>query len=513
MQTRTKIVTLAILIIFNTLFSFKTSIGSECDEKLAEETYESVPLDEFSFFVFDANFTRGDRTVLPSYKNFTNAEELNEDPDRIGTQPIVRAVADFNLDGFDDIIVAFHETNQLTAVMYSDGKGRFDLSWLPEASRTRLLREVNIADFDQDGRPDIYGHTAPHDWKNNKGAGGDAEPDFLILNKSEGLQSIDIEKITNGNNHQGAIADLNNDGYLDIVSFDQRTKISNRLKTILYNDGNNNFKKGSQLPNSITNNPYYDVEAGDLNGDGLIDLVFSRENYQTNKKFPDKQMLLVLMNNKDGIENGEVLKVGKPWFDKIYWDSYKTYLSCLEKKEKYGKPKQLKIKSGEIALFDYDNDGDLDIFYTQQLATNFSNKKVRERGSALSVLNNQYPNFIDVTEEVIPFQPVNRIHSNDGLGPTRKIYFEDINNDNQKDLILSNFRTNKNRQYPFIFLNKMNKFHPVSKSNMGNLEFRSQLIPLDLNGDGNIDFVSTRYAKRGIKKFVFDTFLFDGESQ
>ena len=334
MQTRTKIVTLAILIIFNTLFSFKTSIGSECDEKLAEETYESVPLDEFSFFVFDANFTRGDRTVLPSYKNFTNAEELNEDPDRIGTQPIVRAVADFNLDGFDDIIVAFHETNQLTAVMYSDGKGRFDLSWLPEASRTRLLREVNIADFDQDGRPDIYGHTAPHDWKNNKGAGGDAEPDFLILNKSEGLQSIDIEKITNGNNHQGAIADLNNDGYLDIVSFDQRTKISNRLKTILYNDGNNNFKKGSQLPNSITNNPYYDVEAGDLNGDGLIDLVFSRENYQTNKKFPDKQMLLVLMNNKDGIENGEVLKVGKPWFDKIYWDSYKTYLSCLEKKEK-----------------------------------------------------------------------------------------------------------------------------------------------------------------------------------
>ncbi len=30
-------------------------------------------------------------------------------------------------------------------------------------------------------------------------------------------------------------------------------------------------------------------------------------------------MLLVLMNNKDGIENGEVLKVGKPWFDEAYW--------------------------------------------------------------------------------------------------------------------------------------------------------------------------------------------------
>ena len=77
---------------------------------------------------FRHDFTRGDRTVLPSYKNFTNAEELSEDPDWIGTQPVVRAVADFNLDGFDDIIVAFHETKQLTAVMYSDGKGRFDLS-------------------------------------------------------------------------------------------------------------------------------------------------------------------------------------------------------------------------------------------------------------------------------------------------------------------------------------------------------------------------------------------------
>ena len=205
MQTKTKIVTLAILIILNTLFSFKTTIGSECDEKLAEETYKSVPLDEFSSYVFWANFTRGDRTVLPSYKNFTNAEELSEDPDWIGTQPVVRAVADFNLDGFDDIIVAFHETKQLTAVMYSDGKGRFDLSWLPEASRTRLLREVNIADFDQDGRPDIYGHTAPHEWKNNKGAGGTAEPDFLILNKTEGFQSIDIEQLTIGNYLKGAI--------------------------------------------------------------------------------------------------------------------------------------------------------------------------------------------------------------------------------------------------------------------------------------------------------------------
>ena len=200
----------------------------------------------------------------------------------------MRAVADFNLDGFDDLIVSFFETNQLTAIMYSDGKGGFSLSWLPEASRTKLLREANIADFDQDGRPDVYGHTAPHEWKNNKGAGGTAEPDFLILNKTEGFQSIDIEKLTNGNNHQGAIADLNNDGYPDIVSFDQRTENFNRLKTILYNDGNNNFTKGSQLPKSITNNPYYDVEAGDLNGDGLIDLVFSRELYQKNKKFPDK---------------------------------------------------------------------------------------------------------------------------------------------------------------------------------------------------------------------------------
>ncbi len=45
----------------------------------------------------------------------------------------------------------------------------------------------------------------------------------------------------------------------------------------------------------------------------------------------------------------------------------------------------------------------------------------------------------------------------------------------------------------------MNKFHPVSKSNMGDLEFRSQLIPLDLNGDGNMDFVSTRYARKSVK--------------
>ena len=57
----------------------------------------------------------------------------------------------------------------------------------------------------------------------NIGGGGAAEADFLLLNKADGFTAIDMSKIVNGNNHQGAVADLDGNGILDVVSLDQRS--------------------------------------------------------------------------------------------------------------------------------------------------------------------------------------------------------------------------------------------------------------------------------------------------
>ena len=50
-------------------------------------------------------------------------------------------------------------------------------------------------------------------------------------------------------------------------------------------------------------------------------------------------------------------------------------------------------------------------------------------------------------------------------------------------------------------------YSPVSRKSMGDLEWRSQVVSLDLNGDGKDDLVSMRFAKKREKKYVFDTYL------
>ena len=119
---------------------------------------------------------------------------------------------------------------------------------LPDASTSRLLREVSVTDFNGDGLLDIYGHTAPHDWRGKEGMKnenyGTDEPDFLLLNTDgQNFKSIDMSALMNSNNHQGAVADFNQDGFVDVFSQPQKSK--NR-RFILYNKDGTKFERGKK---------------------------------------------------------------------------------------------------------------------------------------------------------------------------------------------------------------------------------------------------------------------------
>jgi len=499
--------------------TLKDEASLYCDKRYTPSAGELNPTSYDRTFKLSSTYGYASRTVLPSFENFTNGKEVAGDhPD--STQAIIRAVADFNLDGMDDLIVTFHETQQKSMVLYSDGEGGFEKVWLPEASKSRLLREVSVGDFNNDGRPDIYGHTAPHDWtkrsdnyKKSDTKFGRDEPDFLLINIPDGFKEIDISDLTNGNNHQGAVADLNADGFLDIISLDQKENFEGRSEFFLYGSKDLTFSKAQPVPNTLAKMQYHDVEAGDVNNDGLVDLVISRVLPQTNIMSPGE--LIILLNTAKGIENGKILKVGKFLQDAQRWKDVLEYRQCLAEKQGFGDPYEARPGTSEITLHDYDNDGDLDIFYTQHIGGSFKNRGSIDKGSRIKLLRNEYPDFVDITETVIPDQRPLEVYTRKyGVGRPFKIFFSDVNLDDKADLILSGYSKSFHEidngavsQNPYIYLFDGSKYDAVHRDDTGDLQWRSQYTPADLNGDGINDFVTVRFARKTVKHHVIDTYL------
>ena len=334
-----------------------------------------------------------------------------------------------------------------------------------------------------------------------------------VLRKEFILKEIDISDLTNGNNHQGAVADLNADGFLDIISLDQKENFEGRSEFFLYGSKDLTFSKAQPVPNTLAKMQYHDVEAGDVNNDGLVDLVISRVLPQTNIMSPGE--LIILLNTAKGIENGKILKVGKFLQDAQRWKDVLEYRQCLAEKQGFGDPYEARPGTSEITLHDYDNDGDLDIFYTQHIGGSFKNRGSIDKGSRIKLLRNEYPDFVDITETVIPDQRPLEVYTRKyGVGRPFKIFFSDVNLDDKADLILSGYSKSFHEidngavsQNPYIYLFDGSKYDAVHRDDTGDLQWRSQYTPADLNGDGINDFVTVRFARKTVKHHVIDTYL------
>lgn len=126
-------------------------------------------------------------------------------------------------------------------------------------------RKAVVADYNLDGIPDVF--VACHGYDASPFPG---EKSKLLL--SNGYGNFTLSDATDvGFFHSATAADINNDGYPDIIV----TNSSDNLNPIyaLINQHNGTFVKDTTRISGITNSGYFSVELVDVNSDGKLDLI------------------------------------------------------------------------------------------------------------------------------------------------------------------------------------------------------------------------------------------------
>lgn len=281
------------------------------------------------------------------------------------------------------------------------------------------------------------------------------------LTESDSLNVVKYEYIYNGAGT--GVGDLNNDGLTDIVF------AGNQVKPRVYlNEGNFRFRDITKNLGNIPDQWYSSVTLADINSDGWLDIYITST---ANDSAKCKNRLWI--NN--GAKNGQ---------DPVF----------TEMAEKYGIADE--GPATNAAFFDYDLDGDLDLYIlintvTSRMMTNYRGKTTD--GSAPNndrlYRNNGDGTFTDVTVSS------GIVYEGYGLG----LAIGDVNKDGYPDIYVSNdFMSNDLlyiNQGNGTFKNEISRYMSYqSKSSMGD-------DMADINNDGNpdimtLDMLPENYSKR-----------------
>ena len=141
-----------------------------------------------------------------------------------------------------------------------------------------------------------------------------------------------------------------------------------------------------------------------LNSDEYPDLLLTIQHFKSDPKYLKKRgSIALILNNAGSIEEGEISRFGDFWTTEEEWENILSYLSCLSENgmgELYGTT----AASAEIKLYDFNGDGNLDIFVTQ-LASGHFDRGAIEFGTFLRYFENDGKgNFKDLTSNVFPHQ-------------------------------------------------------------------------------------------------------------
>src|SRR5690554_4397365 len=271
-----------------------------------------------------------------------------------------------------------------------------------------------------------------------------------LIEENDTFNILDFDYIYNGSGL--AAGDFNNDGLTDL--FFGGNNVSSRL---YLNLGGMKFKDITEEAGLTTNQWIEGVTLVDLNHDGLLDIYLSVSS--RDKEVPDANLLFI----NQGMKNGEV-----PFFE--------------EKAADYGIDDR--GYNTQAVFFDYDLDGDLDLFVLSNAIEAFHRntstpREMTGKGKSTDKLykNNGDGTFTNVSQEA------GILIEGYGLG----VGISDINRDGWPDIYVANDFLSNDLLYinngDGTFTNKIAKMLKHQSHNSMGMDIA------DFNNDGLVDIV------------------------
>ena len=499
-------------------FEYKCSANS--NSGLCEASVESKllpkPIEETQE-LSDSEFSTSQFQILsafkfPLYRSYGSEMVQGKHLKGAGINPEIKGVADFNRDGIDDLIVHFYESDVPPLILYGDADGKMRQEENVSASAARRhIRNAEVADLNNDGWLDFAGFTtgAPGErWiAEGYSTGGKHIPrgqaDVVLINmQGKGFKELRVPEVrTNDWNHGGSVGDIDGDGWLDILTLSEG---QNEFTVPLINQGGNAFKL-SQYPYSDEISHYLtsDLDSGDLNSDGFVDIVVSMDSNQDRN--PENlsrigSMRIIYGDGDFDFSNNRYLKMGSHWLSQNDYESFKQRIQPQNVKSKAGSGHavgRLDAGTTNVEIMDINGDGALDILQGYYITVS----GLWQTSGFKAYLNNG-DCFIDATDVLFPNQKINRYL---GLKQDRRTNYihnfhkADINNDGYSDLILqvdgtSNWHELSMLHSPFVFLNDGNFRYLPANSAMVEWDNPPQddMVPGDFNGDGFVDIATIK---------------------
>ncbi len=283
------------------------------------------------------------------------------------------AWGDYDNDGNVDLFVTNYAEDQPNQLYHNNGNGTFtQVSPGPIATDTGISLGATWGDYDNDGDLDLF-------IANNIGT-----KNWLYRNEGSGnFTKIENDPVSNydGYSHGVSWVDYDNDGYLDLFVADY---FSTRFNHLYHNNGDGTFSDVTTATPVLESSSSISGIWGDYNNDGLPDLFVSNINNENNALFKNKGNGDFEKISTGAIVNDGGNSVGASWGDYNndgYLDLFVTNAGNNNNflYRNNGDETFTKITTGAIvndgghshgsAWGDYDNDGDLDLFVSNDNST------------------------------------------------------------------------------------------------------------------------------------------------
>jgi hypothetical protein len=178
------------------------------------------------------------------------------------------SIVDLNNDGYLDIVFSHNHndsTHNINSYIYWGSSTGFSNQGKTELA-TRGARGNSIADLNNDGYLDIVFSNHNNDSTRNINS-------YIYWGSAPGFSDTDKTELSTRGAAGNSIADLNNDGYLDIVFSNYHNDSTRNINSYIYWGSASGFSNEDKT--ELATQGAVGNFIADFNGDGYLDIVFS----------------------------------------------------------------------------------------------------------------------------------------------------------------------------------------------------------------------------------------------